>query len=122
MLPKLKLSFASIAILFHLYSCTTSKKIDRKLLQGYWANVNNGWSDILYPDIILTEKDYILVLDPLDTSSNISMSYLLKKQKITLLTHHQWISKSDIIKLTAESLVFKRRGDNKTFKFYRKKQ
>jgi hypothetical protein len=96
------------------YSCSPSETlIDKSQLAGHWLTTDPATGT----DIILDgNKNFLLLLEDTSTSDTLHFTYKLKGNVITIFySRKMWISKNVIIKLTHDSLVYRRRGDNTFF-------
>lgn len=113
----MKKSILSI-ILLSLFSCNFRySNFDKSLLSGYWLTLD---SSNLGTDKFIVDNDLYMILDSGDDIDSILFTYKLNNNIITIYKGSHWISKNKIIKLTSDTLIYKRIGDNQVSKYVRK--
>jgi hypothetical protein len=113
----LKKNILSI-ILLSLFSCNfRHSNFDKSLLPGYWITLDNS---NLGTDKFIVDNDLYMILDSGDDIDSIPFTYKLNNNIITIYKGSHWISKNKIIKLTNDTLIYKRVGDNHVSKYVRK--
>ena len=101
-----------------LVSCSFHySKFDKSLLPGYWITLDNS---NLGTDKFIIDNDLYMILDSGDDIDSIPFTYKLNGNIITIYKCSHWISKNKIIKLTSDTLIYKRIGDNDVSKYVRK--
>lgn len=105
-------------ILLSLISCKTNKSnFDKALLSGYWITLDSA---NLGTDKFIVDNHLYMILDSGNEIDSIPFSYKLKNNTITIYKGSYWVSKNKIIKLTSDTLIYERVGDNDISKYVRK--
>lgn len=114
-----KTSYLRLCFLFiFLSSCNSTKlKFDKNMLYGYWITTNNEKTS---SDKIINENDFYIILQSEQGIDSVEFNYKIQKEKIIIYSGQNLVSKNKIIKLTKDSLVYKRIGDNEIFRYKRK--
>ncbi|GGH83551.1 uncharacterized protein (TIGR03066 family) [Filimonas zeae] len=101
-----------------VFSCSSSRNIgDRKLLSGEWLTIAPDDA----PNVTIEENNKLfLLMSTEEESDTLRFNYKLKGKKLTLLMDEKVVSVSELKKLTADSLVYKRKRDNEVFSYKRK--
>lgn len=74
------------------------------------------------PNIIIdTKQNFFLLLEDSTSSDTLNFTYNLKRNVLTLYTGKLWVSKNKIVKLSADSLIYVRKGDKEIFYYSRQK-
>jgi hypothetical protein len=104
---------------FILAGCSTSRlSIDKSILAGHW--ITSKPEEI--PNVIIDSKqNFLLLLEDNTSSDTLCFTYSLKRNVLTLYNGKLWISKNSITKLSADSLIYVRKGDKEIFYYSRKK-
>lgn len=105
-------------ILLSLFSCRSSKaNFDKSLLSGYWSTLD---SDSLGTNKIIIDNHLYMILDSGNEIDSIPFSYKLKNNVLSIYKGFHLVSKNKIIKLTSDTLIYERVGDNDISKYVRK--
>jgi hypothetical protein len=99
-------------------SCSSSRNIcDRKLLSGEWLTIMPDNA----PNVIIEDNNQLfLLMSSEDESDTLRFNYKLKGNRLTLMMDKKVISVSELKKVTADSLVYRRERDNEVFSYKRK--
>lgn len=98
--------------------CSSSGKIgDRRLLSGEWLTIAPDNA----PNVTIEDNNKLfLLMSTEEDSDTLRFNYKLKGNRLTLMMDKKVVSVSELKKLTADSLVYRRERDNEVFSYKRK--
>jgi hypothetical protein len=100
-------------------SCNPTKQIvDKSKFAGHWLAADPETTS----SIILDSNGHFLqLLEDSTTSDTLHFTYRLRGNVMTIFVNqHLWASKNQILKLSSDSLVYRRKGDKEVFRYSRK--
>lgn len=101
-----------------VFGCSSSGKIgDKRLLSGEWLTIAPDNA----PNVTIEDNNKLfLLMSTEEDSDTLRFNYKLKGKKLTLMMDKKVVSVSELKKLTADSLVYRRERDNEVFSYKRK--